>query len=444
MRNLVPTSAAIYRAKIGSKEKYFSIGIHMLLVELSLSFHFTRCVAFSNLIMIGKRVQNRYIIQQAIGQGHFCTVYQAVDPFTLSQVAVKVLKDPCGEEEMALEASTLTALGSVPGIPKLLETGTSEGRHYAIMELLDTDLYSLMQKRKQLPVQVILSTAHAAIKILKSIHSAGYLHLDIKPDNIGVKRVPSGHQVYLLDLGLARKYQFDGIHCREGPVRELRGNPIFASIPVMKCMTPSRRDDLESLLYTLAFMGNGDLPWRVSTESSSRESWRTLAVIKQKCSSIEICCCLPSQFAAILTQIRLLPFEAKPAYRQYIKQIEQAAAELSISLNSSSAWDELLSASGKLPVPSQIGAKALSSDVTPRSDMRHNAIAPVSGFPSPNIGISIPSMNFPTPHLSQCDTLEESFMGRRENRNRTLKKQAKLVLTPTIRRHIEAIRAENS
>ena len=394
--------------------------------------------------MIGKRVQNRYIIQQAIGQGHFCTVYQAVDSFTPSQVAVKVLKNPCGEQEMALEAATLTALGAIQGIPKLLETGTFEGQHYAIMELLDTDLYSLMRKRDQLPVQIILSTAHAAIKILKSIHSAGYLHLDIKPDNIGVKRGSSGHQVYLLDLGLAQKFQFDGVHYREGSARELRGNPIFASIPVMKCMKPSRRDDLESLLYTLAFMGNGDLPWRVATESTTRETWRTLAVTKQKCSPVEICGCLPSQFAAILTQIRLLSFEAKPPYRQYIKLIEQAATEMSFSPNSNSAWDRLLSTSGKLPLPSQIGGKTLLSDVTPRSDTRHYAIAPTIGFPSPNISLATPSMDFPTPHLSQCDTLEESFMGRREKRNTTLKKQAKLVMTPTIRRHIEAIRAVNS
>lgn len=394
--------------------------------------------------MIGKRVKNRYIVQQAIGQGHFCTVYQAVDPFTLTQVAVKVLKNPCGEEEMALEATTLTALGSIPGIPKLLETGTFEGQHYAIMELLDSDLYSLMRKRDQLPVQIILSTACAAIKILKRMHSAGYLHLDIKPDNIGVKRGPSGHQVFLLDLGLAQKYLFDGVHYTEGSARELRGNPIFASVPVMKCMKPSRRDDLESLLYTLAFMGNGDLPWRVSNESSTREAWRTLAVTKQKCTAVDICGCLPSQFAGILTQIRLLSFEAKPAYSQYIKQIEQAAAELSCSPNSNSAWNRLFSTSGKLPLPSQMGTKTLLSDVTPRSDMRHNAVPPTIGFHSPDIDISTPSLDFPTPHLSQCDTIEESFMGRKEKRNTTLKKQAKLVITPTIRRHIEATRAVNS
>lgn len=381
--------------------------------------------------MIGKTVSNRYTIQQVLGQGNFCTVYQARDSFSPSKVAIKVLKDPYGQADLALEAAALTALGHINGVPKLLETGLIEHQHYLVLELLDSDVYSLQRRCNPLPVAVVLAIASAAIEILKNIHSAGYLHLDIKPDNIGIKRLSPGHQVYLLDFGLAKKYRFGGEHYSEGLAKQLSGHPAFASVPVMKSRKPSRRDDLESLLYTLAYLGNGGLPWKGTVDKATREMWREMAITKENCSAEEICGLLPPQIASILTHIRQLSFEAKPSYSRYLREVQQATSQLALS--PAPIWEKLLNSTHKLCLPSLASSQDVTSDVTPRSEIRHYAIAPITAFPTP-------VLDFPTPHLSQCETIEQEFEGRREKRKSTLKKKANLVVTPTLRRHIEAMK----
>ena len=388
--------------------------------------------------MIGKTVSNRYLVQQTIGQGNFCAVYQAKDLFSPAKVALKVLKDPCGQADMALEAAALTALAHIGGVPKLLDSGTFEHQHYLVLELLDSDVYTLQRRRNPLPVDVVLSIAYAAIKILKGIHSAGYLHLDLKPDNLGVKRLSPGHQVYLLDFGLAKKYRFCGEHYCEGVAKQLSGHPVFASIPVMKCRKPSRRDDLESLMYTLAYVGNGGLPWKGERGNATREMWREMAVLKESCTPEQVCGLLPPQFASILTHVRHLSFEAKPAYSQYLREIQQAVSQSGLS--PSTNWEKLLSSSGKLCFPSFASSKDITSDITPRTDTRHYAVAPSMGFLSPVLAFPSSELGFPTPHLSQSETIEQEFAGRMEKRRSTLKKKADLVVTPSLRRHIEAMR----
>lgn len=375
--------------------------------------------------MIGKTIHDHYLIQQSIGKGNFSAVYLATDPFSLSQVAVKILKDYSGELDMTREAAILKALRQVQGVPKLLGSGTYERQLYLIQELLDTDVYYLQRKCNPLPVPIVLSIAHAVIKVLKNIHSAGYLHMDIKPDNIGVKRTLKGVQIYLMDFGLAKKYIVNGRHYSVGIARDIRGHPVFASIPVLKSCKPSRRDDLESLMYTLAFMGNGKLPWKVTEESDFGEQWREMAEMKQSCSVKEICGSLPSQFSSILKHVRELAFEEKPAYRYYQELLEQAASQLSIHLKDAQPWDRLLRKSGKLVLSSPSTSAATSCDATPRSAKRRNDIPP--------------AIVFPVPHLSHCETLFEEF-SEKEERSTTPKARVQVVITPRLRRHIDELR----
>lgn len=377
--------------------------------------------------MIGTTIQNHYLIQKIIGKGNFCAVYLAADPLSLTQVAVKVLKEPCGEGDLTREVSTLAALNHIRGVPKLLGSGLFEQHLYIVQELLDTDVYSLQRKCNPLPIPIVLSIAYAGIKVLKDIHDAGYLHLDLKPDNIGVKRSLKGIQIYLMDFGLAKKYKSHGIHCSSGFAKDIRGHPVFASIPVLKGLKPSRRDDLESFLYTLAFMANGTLPWRAMTEPTFGGYWREMATIKEECSAREICGKLPKQFAIILSLVRELSFEEKPSYKFYQELLKQAANQLSLNLKDVYIWDQLFRYSGKINPISPISTSAASIDANPRSIKRHLDIPPIGGFP--------------TPHLSEDEEPEgDEFEERRGERKSTLKTNVAIAITPRLRRHIEEVR----
>ncbi|MQL96665.1 hypothetical protein Taro_029346 [Colocasia esculenta] len=87
-----------------------------------------------------------------------------------------------------------------------------------------------------------------------------YVHCDIKPHNLllGLAGTTGENDLFLVDLGLATKRddEYD-----QQPHR-FRGTVDYASVHMHLGRTPSRRDDLESLAYTLIVLLRCSLPWR--------------------------------------------------------------------------------------------------------------------------------------------------------------------------------------
>ena len=80
------------------------------------------------------------------------------------------------------------------------------------------------------------------IECVKSIHSTGFIHADIKVDNIMVN---IKNQLFLIDYGCSQKInQPDGTHRPMITENKFKGNVKFASKNVMIGLTLSKRDDL--------------------------------------------------------------------------------------------------------------------------------------------------------------------------------------------------------
>lgn len=102
---------------------------------------------------------------------------------------------------------------------------------------------------------------------LEALHTLGWLHLDIKPDNILLGTDDMTNQesttLYLIDFGVAQTFWGDSYgHIEEKKVDMFYGNTIFASVNAFRGKQQSRRDDLISLAYLLSYLMNkGKLPW---------------------------------------------------------------------------------------------------------------------------------------------------------------------------------------
>ncbi|XP_010051251.2 casein kinase 1-like protein HD16 [Eucalyptus grandis] len=188
-----------------------------------------------------------------------------------AEVAVKFQqKDPSGiEANIPREWKVYDDLGENHGIPlpRVLYRGQQGDYNILVMDLLGPSLQvQLVDNHPSLPLAAVACVAVEAISILEKLHSRGYIHGDVKPDNflLGPPGTPDERKLFLIDLGLAVRWRCHstGLHVRyhQSP-DHFRGTPLFASVHAHLGRTSSRRDDLESLAYMLAFLISGQLPW---------------------------------------------------------------------------------------------------------------------------------------------------------------------------------------
>ena len=98
---------------------------------------------------------------------------------------------------------------------------------------------------------------------LQRLHSKGYIHGDIKPQNMCLQRHKQGYSVCLIDFGLATPFMRpDGTHIPHCKGSTFSGNLPFASLASCRLYTKSRKDDFESVFYILIYLLNDfKLPW---------------------------------------------------------------------------------------------------------------------------------------------------------------------------------------
>jgi len=192
---------------------------------------------------------NNYIILKELNSGTFGTVVKAQHKYTKNIVAIKI--EPNTQNTLRYESSIYNYLNAIPNIPHLKSYFVDENNHYLVQELLDYNL-KFYKNDISLLTPFITSTniIRALINILRSIHIKGIVHRDIKPENICFKN----NQIYLIDFGLAKQIIHNNTHIEIKTGKSLVGTPNYVSLNVATGIEPSRRDDLESLIYILLFL----------------------------------------------------------------------------------------------------------------------------------------------------------------------------------------------
>jgi serine/threonine protein kinase len=151
-------------------------------------------------------LSNRYRIEELIGRGGMATVYRGTDRVLGRSVAVKILadqlaRDPTFVERFRREARAAAGL-SHPGVVAVFDTGSDDGIHYIVMELLEgRTLEEITRAEGRVLPDRAVDIAAAVCTALSAAHRQGLIHRDVKPANIMI--APSG-SVKVMDFGIAR------------------------------------------------------------------------------------------------------------------------------------------------------------------------------------------------------------------------------------------------
>ncbi len=150
-----------------------------------------------------------YKIIRKLGEGGMGTVYLAEHETTGEKVALKVLPKVASKDQSAV-ARFLREVESArklqhPNIVRAGESGEDRGYHYYVMEYVEGETLGKRLKREEAlyPVEatkIVLQVARG----LRYAHNLGFIHRDIKPDNVIV--TPDG-TARILDMGLSKNIE---------------------------------------------------------------------------------------------------------------------------------------------------------------------------------------------------------------------------------------------
>ncbi|CAD5123044.1 DgyrCDS11423 [Dimorphilus gyrociliatus] len=229
--------------------------------------------------------KKQWKVGNAIGSGGFGLIYLAssdIEKKVTTSTAEYVLKiEPVGNGPLFCEINFYIKAAKKDmveswkkkrkqyhlGIPIYIASGQHErsGHKYRfmIMQRFSTDLQKLFEKNnKSFKESDCFLIFLQVLDTLEYIHEKGYVHADIKASNLLID-IDDDSKVYLVDYGLATRYLSSSNHkpykedkrkCHDGTIE-------FTSLDAHRGADPSRRGDLEILMYCLIQWLIGKLPW---------------------------------------------------------------------------------------------------------------------------------------------------------------------------------------
>ena len=163
--------------------------------------------------LLGREIEDRYRIDDFIAAGGMGAVYRGTQLSVDRTVAIKVIKEGASNEDVAVqrffrEAQSISKLQH-PNIVGLVDFGTEEELIYLVMEYVDGfSLASVIEGQYSNPAFVV-EALRQITSALAEAHDRGLVHRDLKPDNLLVVRLASGHlQFKVVDFGIARMSRF--------------------------------------------------------------------------------------------------------------------------------------------------------------------------------------------------------------------------------------------
>lgn len=179
------------------------------------------------------------------------------------------------------------------GIPKYYgggvqpSTGAIQPIRFLVIEKLGENIAHISKLKYDhlYPERLTKRLAIGILNALEYMHEHKYVHGNITPQNI-MTGASCEDRYYLKDYHLAFRFLVDEVHV---PYTESKGTTggmvLFKSIDQHMGALPSRRGDMQSLVYNLIYIQTHRLPWSYSerpNESDIEHKTRGLRILKQK------------------------------------------------------------------------------------------------------------------------------------------------------------------
>ncbi len=206
----------------------------------------------------GDVLRKRYRIESFLGRGGMADVYLALDLRRQVQVAIKVLREDLAEDPEFInrfrrEAQALARLDH-PYIVRFYSFERQGSTAFIVMDYVEGQTLRkyLLEAGGPLPLEEVTRILHQVGSALQYAHNEGYIHRDIKPGNILIRKDGTA---LLSDFGIARAAETATMTM--GPI----GAPAYMSPEQIRGEDLTTRSDIYSLGIVLYEMVTGRRPF---------------------------------------------------------------------------------------------------------------------------------------------------------------------------------------
>jgi len=226
--------------------------------------------------LVGRTLNNRYIVKRKIGEGGFGAVFEGMQVATERLVALKVLhpqsvSDATVVARFRREAEACSKLRSPHTVIIYDFDQTEDGVLYLAMELVNgQSLQEIQRAQGVIPAERCLRILDQVAEALGEAHAKGIVHRDMKPENIMVEQRDGEDFVKVLDFGIAKIVSGDAN--KGAPALTAIGQTVgtleFMSPEQLRGKTLDGRSDIYALGMVAYEMLTGQLPFRKSKSTT--------------------------------------------------------------------------------------------------------------------------------------------------------------------------------
>jgi len=183
---------------------------------------------------------SRYVLHELLGQGTTGEVWRASRRDDGVDVAVKMLRPEFADDKVVVdrflrEWQILYDIDS-PDLVRVLDLVNERDALAIVMELVEgTDLREYLRHEAPLSVEDAVRIVVDVLWALDTVHGAGVVHRDVKPENVLLESHGNGPAVRLTDFGIAR--MVDTLSRGRTPATGPIGTPLYMA-PELGSNTP--------------------------------------------------------------------------------------------------------------------------------------------------------------------------------------------------------------
>ena len=304
---------------------------------------------------IGVYYINRHKI---LGKGAFSEVFLGEDIFQRMNVAILQIKKE-NEENFIIEDFVLGRIQGKGNFPQLYHTYMDDKYVYMVECLMGPNLHLLHKLCDyRFDFYTVINIGLDLLKNIRILHELGFIHRDLKPDNIVFGNLcfensDKRKEIGIIDFGNSKiniKSNGKINYCNKKV--ELHGNKSFSSTNALKNHDVREKDDIISIFYILLYFLKGELPWKTSNLKGKHLSKNEIIEIREKVPLKKICENISKDFSNLIEKIFKMSDNENVDYDfiidslENIKRIEEGKQ---INKPEKFCWIELLKNYSKNP-----------------------------------------------------------------------------------------------